>query len=45
MKPKGYCPECGKPTYNVITRTYNIGLVIHDLTCSDCGIWEVQYKK
>ena len=45
MKPKGYCPECGKPSNNVTGLVTGIGLGIWNLVCSDCGTWEIQYRK
>ena len=43
--PKGYCPECGKPSNKVEFRTYNIGLTIWILECAKCGKWDIQARK
>lgn len=44
MKPKGYCPECGKPTNNIEYRQYAL-FTMWILDCRKCGKWEIQAKK
>jgi len=45
MNPKGYCPECGKPSNIVDSLISSIGVGMWILECAKCGKWEIVYKK